>query len=292
MKTTLLAILATVAILGTACDIVEAPYLKNPIGPVDTTKNDTSTTMVRSGGVQNVLLEDYTGHTCGNCPEAADIATSIATKNPGRVIVMAVHVGVFAVPEFPDYPADYRTAVGNTLDETFLNSRAGLPNGLVNRVRYNNRLVLGRQNWEPATNVQLAKTPKLDLGLSHTHYKEDSLIVASVEATYLEAGETDYSIVVYLVENGIVGDQKDYRRNPEHVEDYEFEHVLRASLNGTWGDTLSKNAEAAGTKLTKTFRYKVPAGVPWKLENCELIAFVIRRTTNEVVQVVKQKIKA
>lgn len=295
MKTAIIVLLAAFAVFGTACDIIEAPYLKNPGGPVDTTVRDTSTVKDSTGAVQNVLLEDYTGHTCGNCPEAADIATDIAKKNPGRVIVMAVHVGVFAVPAPPTYPADYRTSVGNTLDETFLNSRSGLPNGLVNRTRYNGRLVLGRQNWEPATNVLLSQPAKLGMAMSHTYYQEDSIIVATVETTYLVPGETDYSLVVYLVENGIVGDQKDYRNKPplnEHVEDYEFEHMLRTSFNGTWGDTLSKVAVPTGAKITKTLRYKIPAGVPWKLENCELIAFVIRRTTNEVVQVVKQKIKA
>ncbi len=291
MKTLGIALLVLLAVTG--CDVIEAPYIKNPTGSVDTLLKDTSTTMVRTGGVQNVLLEDYTGHTCGNCPEAADIATSIYEKNKPRVIVVAIHAGGFALPDMPDYPADYRTPVGDELDQTFMISRAGNPNGLINRVRYNNRFILSQSNWDPATTAQLSKSPAVDLGLSHTYHSQDSTFVVTVETAYRTPGESDYSLVVFLTENGIVGDQKDYRKNPSHIEEYEFEHVLRASFNGTWGDTLSTTAIPVGGVVKKTVRYRIPPGKNWNLANCEIVAFVIRRkdaATRDVLQVVKQKV--
>jgi thiol-disulfide isomerase/thioredoxin len=291
MKIFLLTITVVAALLVNACDVVEAPYLKNPIDPADTLLKDTSTVVVSTGGLQNVLLEDYTGHTCGNCPEAADIAKTIAEANPGRVMVAAVHAGGFALPELPDYPYDFQTEVGTTLDQTFKISRAGNPNGLVNRAKYNARFILGQNNWAPAVAAQLSLSPVLDLQLSHTYHADKRTLVATVEATYRTAGENDYSLVVWITENGIVQDQKDYRKTPSHVEDYDFEHVLRGSMNGTWGDSLSTNAPTAGAKVKKTLRYTIPESVDWKLENCELVAYVIRRKddqTRDVLQVVKQ----
>lgn len=287
--------LALVALLVlTSCDVVDAPYEKNPEPPIDTVLKDTSTIVVRTGGLQNVLLEDYTGHTCVNCPAAADVAKAIYEKYPERVAMVAVHAGPFAKPEPPDYPADHRTAVGEALDALFRISRVGNPNGLVNRTRYNTRFVLGVTNWEPATVALLAQQPKIDLALSHTYHAAKRTIVATVETTYLQPGENDYTLCVWITEDSIVGDQADNRRNPSHVKDYVFEHMLRASLNGTYGDSLAAETKPVGSSVKTTVAYTLPETATWRLEKCELVAFVIRDKddqTREVLQVVKQKLK-
>jgi hypothetical protein len=281
-------------IVLTSCDVVDAPFEKNPVVPVDTVLKDTSTVVVRTGGLQNVLLEDYTGHTCVNCPAAADVAKSIYEKNQPRVVVVGVHAGPFAKPEAPDYPLDHRTDVGEALDALFRISRVGNPNGLVNRSRYNTRFVLGAANWEPATNALLSQQPKLDLALSHTYYPDKRTIIATVDAAYLQPGENDYSLCVWITEDSIVGDQADNRRNPSHVKDYVFEHMLRASMNGTFGDSLTSEIMPIGSSVKKTVRFTIPETATWRLDKCELVAFVIRRKddqTREVLQVVKQKLK-
>lgn len=293
MKHIITLVLATLLVL-TSCDVVDAPYEKNPEPPYDTVLKDTSTVVVRTGGLQNVLLEDYTGHTCVNCPAAADVAKGIYEKNKSRVAVVAIHAGPFAKPEAPDYPADHRTEVGEALDALFRISRVGNPNGLVNRTRYNTKFVLGVTSWEAATNALLAQGPKLDLSLSHTYFPEKRTIVATVDATYLQPGENDYSLCVWITEDSIVGDQADNRRNPSHVKDYVFEHMLRASMNGTFGDSLTSEIKPIGSSIKKTVRYTIPETATWSLDKCELVAFVIRRKddqTREVLQVVKQKLK-
>lgn len=281
-------------IVLTSCDVVDAPYEKNPVVPVDTALKDTSTVVVRTGGLQNVLLEDYTGHTCVNCPAAADVAKDIYEKNKSRIAVVAVHAGPFAKPEPPDYAADHRTEVGEALDALFRISRVGNPNGLVNRTRYNTRFVLGVTNWEPATAALLTQQPKIDLALSHTYHAAKRTIIATVEATYLQPGENDYSVCVWVTEDSVVGDQADNRRNPSHVKDYVFEHMLRASMNGTFGDSLTSEIKPTGSSVKKTVRFTIPETATWRLDKCELVAFVIRRKddqTREVLQVVKQKLK-
>ncbi|MFN5378805.1 MAG: hypothetical protein ACK5BQ_08575, partial [Ignavibacteria bacterium] len=90
-----------------SCDVVNAPYEKNPKDPSDTLLKDTSTVITRTGALQNVLLEDYTGQLCGNCPEAAEIADRLYKVNGGRVIVTAIHAGIFAKKELPDYQYDF-----------------------------------------------------------------------------------------------------------------------------------------------------------------------------------------
>jgi len=51
------------SIVITSCDVLEGPFDEQVNNNIDTTKP-----------LRKILLEDYTGHTCGNCPCAAEEA--------------------------------------------------------------------------------------------------------------------------------------------------------------------------------------------------------------------------
>ncbi|MEY3385927.1 MAG: hypothetical protein RIR53_738 [Bacteroidota bacterium] len=298
MKPLVIILALAAGMFATSCDVIEGPYEKYPVVPVDTTLRDTSTALTSTGGKQYVLLEDYTGHTCGNCPEAAEVAAKLYADNYGRVIVTAIHAGGFAALEPPDFMRDLTCPAGVALDAAFRVSRAGNPNGLVNRVTLNNRIIQGMKNWEPAIAQLLPRSPMVDLAMSHTYHPARRTVIVTVRATALQDIDAATNLSVWLQENDIVGDQKDYRKTPSHIEDYVFEHVLRTSLNGTWGDTLNPAPVPKGTVITRTVRYEIPAEKlnpadtlnVWTLKNCELVAFAHKSsTTREVLQVVKQK---
>src|SRR5512133_2768801 len=80
-----------------SCDKLDEPYA------VKKTGSDTIT-----GPVRKVLLEDYTGHKCVNCPKAAMDARVMEEALGGRLILMAVHAGYFAEPASTgEFTADY-----------------------------------------------------------------------------------------------------------------------------------------------------------------------------------------
>lgn len=282
MKLSIFLFAAVILISATACDVIDNP-VQSPVVPVDTT----------SKVKQNVLLEDYTGHTCGNCPEAAELATQIQnTYGKDRVIVVGVHAGPFAKVVLPDYPMNFNTAAGTDLDNTFRVSRAGNPNGFVNRVARNGKIILGKDQWAEVTTELLAQTPRVGLKETHSWDAVSKTLSVTVDVNYLTNGTPDYHLVGLLTESKIISDQTDYRKNPSHIKDYEFEHVMRASmLNGTWGEQLSTSAVAAGTTLKKTFTYTFPDGVTWVPSNCEIVIYVHQHdTTKEVVQVISAKL--
>jgi hypothetical protein len=65
-------------------------------------------------------------------------------------------------------------------------------------------------------------------------------------------------------------------------------------MNGTFGDSLTSEIKPIGSSVKKTVRFTIPETATWRLDKCELVAFVIRRKddqTREVLQVVKQKLK-
>lgn len=267
-----------VLLLVTSCDVIENPIQEGGVIPPPDTATYT----------QNVLLEDYTGHVCGNCPAAADDADSIQQRfGSDRVIVVGVHAGPFARTS-SSYPTDWTCPESVELDNTFRISRAGNPNGLVNRTERSGKFILSKDDWPPATVVELAKEPRLGI-LAEASWDEDTkTVVVDVDLKFLKEGTIDYHLVGWVIENGLVGDQLDYRQTPSHVEDFEFEHVLRTSINGTWGERLSAVPVSAGTEMQKQLVFQFPSDKDWKPENCDIVVFVHQhQTTLEVVNVTK-----
>ena len=76
--------------------------------------------------------------------------------------------------------------------------------------------------------------------------------------------------------------QKDYNEDPNVIEDYTHRHMLRASLNGTWGDPLFESPAVKGQKIIKSFSTAID--MEYDPLNCSVLAFVYDATTLEVLQ--------
>ncbi len=63
-----------------------------------------------------VLLEEYTGVKCSNCPDGHRIANNLAEKYPNRFYAVNIHTSSYAEPYSPDEP-DFRTPYGEDLAE-------------------------------------------------------------------------------------------------------------------------------------------------------------------------------
>jgi len=87
--------------------------------------------------VKKVLLEDYTGQWCGNCPKAARKAEQLQQQYGSRLVVMANHVTVqYAAPVSGDtlYQTDYRNEASTAWDNRLkISTTPGLPGGAVDR---------------------------------------------------------------------------------------------------------------------------------------------------------------
>ena len=120
-----------------ACDKIEEPFsLINesdfPENPDDTLFFVDSISVLHT----QVLLEDFTGHLCVNCPEAAKLAHDLAEDLDHKLIIYAVHAGNFAEP-VPEtiFDTDFRTDVGESLNTDY--SIFANPLAMINRVENN-----------------------------------------------------------------------------------------------------------------------------------------------------------
>ena len=108
--------LLSAILIITSCDVVEGPYLTDEnVNPIDTITNTY---------VKNVLVEDFTGHLCPNCPDAAREIDAIHDIYGEQIIAMAIHVSKsFARPypssQAPIFQYDFRTQWGDNWDNFY-----------------------------------------------------------------------------------------------------------------------------------------------------------------------------
>jgi thiol-disulfide isomerase/thioredoxin len=68
-----------------SCDVIEEPFLIEQEVVSDSCEAFIFPT--QENYVKKVLLEDYTGHTCGNCPRAAEKADELKETYQNQLLV-------------------------------------------------------------------------------------------------------------------------------------------------------------------------------------------------------------
>jgi hypothetical protein len=301
-----------------SCDVLDAPYYgcTNPLadnynanathddgtcvfdpslfrGCIDTAATNYDATALVNDchcqytNVRKVLVEDYTGHTCGNCPRAAEKLKELECQWGDRVVPMAIHAGFFALPESNangSYATDHRTAEGNEYNTTFGNSALGLPNGLVNRKSFSGQFPQDRSVWAEHVAAELALPAEAYLTMQNTYSEASRTVNTSIDISVLSnLNNGPYYIIVALTEDSIVDWQKDYELgDDENIAGYVHNHAHRVNFNGTWGTQVGTGNLAAGQVVNVS--YSLQLNPDWRDAHCNVVAFVYRQDTKEVLQ--------
>ncbi len=268
----------TVIIFGififSACEKIEPPYKENNDNPNPPDTGNQS--------VKTVLLEDYTGHKCPNCPAAAQEAERIQeTYGKNKVIVVAVHAGYFAVPRPGTiFDLDLNTDTGTEWDSYFGISAIGNPKGMVNRVEFDDGRVLDWGKWDTKVSEELNKTPQINISVNNSFDNNTKKLTTTVTGKFLENMEGDYYLEVCITEDSIVGAQLD---GINVIEDYVFMHVLRGDINSPWGEIINANSTAEqNQEFEKT--YTITLNDEWVPEHCNVVAFVYLDSDKSIIQ--------
>ncbi len=271
-------VLALAAFIFQACDKVEEPYLRddNGNGGGDTTE-----------AVRKVLLEDYTGHKCVNCPRAGIVAHDLKEQYEEKLVVIAVHAGYFAEPDNDGlYTTDFTTEMGDALDLEFGISLQGNPNGMVNRVIDGDDQVIGDSQWPAAVGSELAKPTVSTIEISKDYNNGSRVLNTSVTVDFLSDLPGIYRVCVVVTEDSIVAPQMNSNSaigpSPDW-EDYVHMHVLRGDINGVWGNVITDESIVTGSEYTVNCdNFNIEND--WNEEHCSVVAYVFNQETYEIIQ--------
>jgi thiol-disulfide isomerase/thioredoxin len=254
-----------------SCDTVQPPYEENSVITDSTEKV--------------VLLEEYTGFRCGNCPAANEVAHQIKDKYPNNVILLAIHAGSLAMPT-PNHKYDFRSKVMNDLEAYFnIAGSLGTPNGLVDRVPYNDNLILSSASWEPAVLERMKQKASVKITLEPSYDQSSRMITCKTKLTFLDKGYSSYHLALYVVEDSIVQYQTDYRKNPIDIYDYVHNSVIRDAMTSTWGEQVSVNDISKGTIISNSYQKIIPSKADWRPEWIRIVAILTDNNKSyEVIQ--------
>ncbi len=229
-----------------SCDFVQdanPPAEPSTTGGAATNQYVSDSTINSNPALRKVLVEDYTGHKCGNCPRAAEELVSLESQYPGKIVPLAIHAGFFATVNAA-YPTDFRTTTGDTYDTQFGISSAGNPNGLINRVGYGTGgFIKAYTSWGGEISTNLAQSPKFQVTIKYKYETGTLKMNTDVKVKSLSSNTGIYKTVVLLTEDSIIAEQLDYNvavppATSQKIPDYQFDHLLRGTINSAWGDAV------------------------------------------------------
>ena len=264
--------------LAGACDkIPEGEYIKEP-----TDNGNDCTPTLQSDTLQRVLLEEFTGVKCNNCPEANRQAKNLQTVYGDQLILLAIHAGNLATTD-AQHPRAFNTEEGTELFNFF--NLFGVPVGFVNRKDYSSAspfdIIKLQADWGNEVQTLLNESPEVAIGINEVDFNANNrnLIIDGRIEVLAGIPEGDIYYSVYLAENNIISPQTMGDKTVN--ANYEHNHVFRGSFNGTYGEPIDLSAGCA------EFSKEMIVDNEIVKENCEVIVFVYQRDNYRILQVNK-----
>lgn len=273
--------------IGTEIVYNGTTYIVDPILEVGNTQGLLSlidnTTWTEVIGPDNssqrfIVLEEFTGHKCLNCPIGTREVVRLDDKFGDQLIPIAIHAGDFAKPLVNEtkYTTDHRPAGGHgeTYSKTF-NPGDAYPRGMVSRI---GGIVSTVNSWEGNINAIKDDAPIAKIDLKNYYSESSNLLRIDIALEWLQSNAKIYNLQVMVVEDHIIDWQLDISVD---VENYDHRHVLRKIVNDTWGKSLNATVQGEAQKI----QYILPLDPSWKSVDLESVVFIFDNTgTSEIIQ--------
>lgn len=213
-----------------------------------------------------VLLEEFTGQECVNCPGAHEIVAQLAAQYPETFIPVSIHAGPFAWTEKYDGLNE-----GFGVDEGAALAKArgvnSYPAGIMDRATEPRNAA----QWASDLRTRLAVPAAVQIEMT-TDYAP-AVKQLTVTTTLVADQPLSGNLQLWVVESGLVGYQ--ILLDGSEVEDYVHNHVFRGTVNGLDGTPFTIAAsddplEHGRTTLTHTLDIKDH----WTVANMHIVAIV------------------
>ncbi len=285
MKKHILFLASCALIIASSCNYISDPMQQ--VGPVNDGSACPNQSFPTYNSTRIVLLEDYTGQNCPNCPKAAIEIDTLKEKFPGKVVYVAVHAGDFAKPKKAPFTTDYRTDAGDIYNGTQYFNIPGYPRGLINRKDYPTNHAKVPDKWQSEISTLLDKPPVADLQLMSEFDSKTGKVCIFVKYKLSANLTSTYGLTLWLTQDNIVSPQN---VNGTIVDKYTFNHMLRTSFTDPWGVSVD-----AGTGQSTEVKYQYTIASDYrKIEcvpkDCHIVGFIYDKSNYEVLQAAEVKV--
>ena len=262
--------IALLAVVGfSSCEKEIGPAISLGSGIIDTTYEASP----EGATARRILVEEFTGVKCTNCPAGHRTIHDLIAANPNRVSAIGYQIFNFpqADPVAGETRSDNRTQDATDLGASYFGGVAQLPSAAFDRMPVNNVMLLVRPSWVGTANARLQKPAPVNISISNTYDAATREVDAIVRVAYTSDISTRQRLSLAVIENNIVDAQEGV--DTVYAE-YDHEHVFRDFVTATAGDAFldAVPVKRAGRVYERRFRFRMADA--WKPEHCALIAFV------------------
>ena len=268
-----------------------AQDFSNPVTYTVTAQNGTTavytvTVDLEGGNMEptgkTVLIKDFTGARCVNCPAAAEHAHNLQHQlDEDHIFIMSVHAGYLAQPlgSFPDFLTDEGTE--------WYNNNNSNPLFTVDHVALTEGNTLNETQIDAPVTAALEEEQTFEIVVGPNYDEANRQLKVDVQAIALDDLDGHFFITVCLVEDHIIG----WQTIPGGVDkEYDFRNVFRGTLNGAYGTSFEDLHVDAND--TFHFSYTTEINADYNADECYLMVYVYDKTQGDkILQTTVKKIK-
>lgn len=234
--------------------IADTTYVESPVAAVEQ---------------KNVVIEEFTGVRCPNCPQGHVIINNLKTQNPGKIVAISLHpINSLGAPysfSIHDFRSQDAQGLFDYLGQIGLQPAAG-----IDRMKFGgeNAVLLDKSKWQTRFNEELAIAPPVNVLLEKTYDSTNRELTIVAEVHYTQTITEENKLTVLLTESGMVTPQLD-----GSIIDTFYVHkdIMRTYITATQGDQITTTREA-GRVVRRVYKKVLDAA--WKPENMYIVAFV------------------
>lgn len=246
---------------------IRASYLNFQSNTISITVNEESTAL--SQFVNRVLVEEYSGTWCGNCPRIL-YGTELLKEQTDKAVSVQIHLSggdPFISPS------------GNSLASS--QGVSGVPTGKINRT-----INWSGPQYQNVSQVINEIKPSSQVGLAINASLVSNALTVEVKMGFAETLNT--KLVVYLVEDNLFHTQANYSSNLygglSSIPNFKYDGVLRSVVSNISGDVI-----VAGEEVQKIYSLNLPSNIN-NTNNIKIVAFLTNASNGNVLNVRESEI--
>jgi len=241
---------------------------------------------------RRVMIEEFTGVTCPNCPAGHTDVATLQSQYPDRVVAVSYYI--FGLGQSKPVEGvtrqDFRLQKTTDAASAIFGGVPGLPSASIDRVPVNGVMLPARNSWAGAVTSRLPVATDANVSVSSVWEESGREAVITARVAFTKDVTRKQALTLLITESGIV-DAQEY---PDRIDsNYTFKHVLRDFVSSPTGDPVldSLGTKPAGRVFERRVRYTLPTG--WNPDKCSVIAVLHSADagTREVTQAAEAKLK-
>ncbi len=241
----------------------------------------------------NVLMEEFTGVTCTNCPAAHDLLVGLEHTYGTRLNVIGLYIYNFPQAR-PHHESvyDFRDSAATAIGQSVYKGIGSEPLGGVDRIPAgitpSTPLQLNTTQWTDLIVSRMNTIDSVNLQVQSSYNSTTGIATITATVIYTKPVSTTQNLSIVIVEDSVI-DAQEFPPHPigpfvdGYDPEYLFTNICRGMVTSApFGDVIlgSMTSKEAGRLFRKTYTYSKASSI-LRPERCRIIAFVHNATGDD-----------